>query len=406
VRKNGPPKPPAEAPDEIFLSPRVVDQTAFERYAGVLRQLAADAAAKADALAVAASNAQHTLELVKEAEGRIAGQVAHLADRMDAFDRRMAAAEADLHAAREAGQRAASLQDDLDRRGHQAAEQLAQRLQDIAEAVAARLRGDEDDAAARTRQAREELVAELGAWRSDLEQLPGALNRQVGILREQIDAGINEAETRIERLWTLIRAMSGPDLRVLSTLCDRATALLGRDPGSPSDAPASGSLGDLVARAETVRVEAELADRRLATIRQQAESAREAVGGSVLAAEKRVEALEVKSAQIGRAVATAVARGDETVTRAQVALEQAAVCLARIESTLERLDAPGTATTADGENLAAAIARAVSGELAKAAESARQPSPPSAPPSPRSPPMPSTTVRPARAPKAGSRRVA
>jgi len=225
---------PREAADAVFLSPRVLDQAAFDALAGELRTLVERATEDARTLQTAAAQAHAAHQRLVEAAPSVAARLTALTEVIVGLDARSAQAGAALTRAADVASRAAA-----------AETRLAEVAQQKLAAVEAALAAAETAAAAR-------LEARL---RDAEARLEGALARA----RDEVAT----LERRADQIAARFTALANVDLPAIAALCDRAAALA---------APAG--LPEAAARAERAAQTALAAARDLAAAHDRAEALR------------------------------------------------------------------------------------------------------------------------------------
>lgn len=118
-------RPAAEIAAEVFLSPRVVDQRAFEEFASALRELVDRAAAHAEPLREATDRAERTLTLIRESAARQQSRLDLALKALAALEERSSNVERMLARATELAQL-------VDRFGDQADHLMATKLSEFA----------------------------------------------------------------------------------------------------------------------------------------------------------------------------------------------------------------------------------------------------------------------------------
>jgi len=161
---------------EVFLSPRVVDQRAFDDLAGRLRALLDEASKVEQALADAAGAGKH-------AEARLGAIVQRQAERVGALRGVLGA----LEERREAADQAARRLEERTERAERAEASLELRLAQVEEQIAGAMRAAEETWSARAAGA-EVMTKRLGA-----------LEMRVSIV-ESVSERVHELASRVERL--------------------------------------------------------------------------------------------------------------------------------------------------------------------------------------------------------------
>jgi len=321
--------------DEVFLSPRVLDRTAFERFASTLAELIRRAGAERQALEAAAARSERVGEDIRVFQS----------EHPEAFERTTSLARSLAERASQASamiERASERSADLDRRaatavkslregagGFEASvrtmlETLGRKVEQIERETEARARRAEmrwvDRLSAAERRA-EELEARLEAQQKRIDDLNAESSRDMSTiergLREKIDsirqealgavsvledkAGattqrvssmIDDTEARagraIERIETLERVLMSAGevaskLDALRNLIEKADALTGNT-----------GIESLIDRAHEAGARAEFAQRQYQEIAKQADKARIVLGESIVSSTEIIDRLGEK----------------------------------------------------------------------------------------------------------------
>lgn len=195
----------------VFLSPRVIDRRAYSELAGELRELVEKSAAERNTLIAALDQAGRTAQDFQKRETTQNSNIELAARALKAMDERMARVEGLLARAEEQSR----LFEQLEGRAGGMIESKVQMLE------------------------------------SRLEAVQSAATARTEALEERIRRASRELEQRIEAIRRDAQSIAGPAADALSGLCQRAGAILGREPGASTPA-AGGSLGDVVERAEAL----------------------------------------------------------------------------------------------------------------------------------------------------------
>jgi len=303
----------SEAVDDVFLTPRVIDQSAFTRYSQTLRDLIKEASGSGQDLESSAKSA-HVLVQESRATG------------------------ADLRTKIEAGARLVKLIDQRSTSLSDLAERAASSerlLQSIDETIESRVKerlgemeaGLEhafESFSSKASQAEARLVAAEKAATTHAQRLEillervsagvAGLEQRAGTLLEQAREAERTAQQRMERL--------APMSDAAEALCRRTLAALGVDPDGEGDPDAARGL---LARLDASRDEANTANERFMEIKRQADQARNALGSAIIEAAQRIDALDAKATEAaGRAESglESLSSSEETIRTASERLER------------------------------------------------------------------------------------
>ncbi|MFM9957321.1 MAG: hypothetical protein ACKVZJ_04550 [Phycisphaerales bacterium] len=273
--------PSAETPraGAAFLTPRVVDQRAFEDFAGHLRQLAADADARAAALAEISANAERSIQAAADSARQHRAAVEVLGKLLHALNAR----------AGEVGELVTKFDDRLravqeaERRIESAAERVmdrfearfAARLEEIARGPAAAAVGELIDDAERVKDelgAAARRMAELRASASDAtDHFTGLVARS----RVEASALAERAEKAGESLSKQLRAADDVGTRAFQRITEAADAAAPLESLLGSCARADSSLRERLRDADRVREESAGIAQQLAALLHKADASRE-----------------------------------------------------------------------------------------------------------------------------------
>jgi chromosome segregation ATPase len=251
-----------EVSKEVFLSPRVLDSAAFESFAGTLRELIERASQQGRALESASASAEAT----RSALGELGGAYkVNLEEAAALFDRLRE------HEAR-AGELLAKV------------EGWSSRIERADAELSRLLRDTMAQAEQRAQEHADRLSAHAEAVAADLE-------RRAAEAVARLEAVGGQADKKLDQVHRDVRTMLTPTLRALTGTCNRAAALLGRDPTVPEEAdePTVGSLGDIVQRAEGAKQKASEAADQLHAVKRQAEMARQMLKDAVVTSGEQVD---------------------------------------------------------------------------------------------------------------------
>lgn len=253
-----------ESGDPIFLSPRVVDATAFERFASALRALVGQATEHERTLDAEVSKSEGVLRRLTEAAPAVESRLSAATGALRSLDDRLADVRTALdHDAMRAAR--------LDAAARLRLAEFERTIEECATGAEARLARMVEHAAGRIEAITKDAVeASLDASLRAREEL-GRIRADADLARDSAALHLDTLQERIGKVEERVRAFSGPALRALAELCDRAEAVLGR--GAAGGPPAPGSLAESLARADEARDATDFCTRRLEGVRQEAERA-------------------------------------------------------------------------------------------------------------------------------------
>ena len=330
--------------EDVFISPRVVDQDAFARFAGRLKTLIEESTSSGAELRAAAARANEVYELLRREwseGGPRAASVQSARDAIERIETRLREADDVLDALRERRE-ARELVDDMRR---EAQEQIDHARREATEQV--------------ERMRREAKEHADGARRSAEAQIASAEQR----LAARVDTVLESLERRAEEMRARERSVRAEE----SASSERLRALADECARRAEDAIARiGVRDEDVARAEqrlraaledTEREAGRLVTERLQTLDAQAdERATAATERAIAAASQKI------NDQIAQRADALLSGLDEAAGRAAACMEQAEARLRDIEAALQ--SAEERAGRASAEAVEAALARA--GERADA----------------------------------------
>ncbi|HBS29245.1 MAG TPA: hypothetical protein DEB06_07290, partial [Phycisphaerales bacterium] len=284
----------ADATEEIFLSPRVIDRAAFESYAERLRGLIADVAAEGAALRTAVEEARRTHEALGESGSKNKETL-------------------DLSAKLLRGltQKTATL------------EELLARAQDSAGAASRFEQEAERIIGAKVSLLQERITGALEEFERRLQAQSEARARESGAMLDEFRAAREMIKKQVDQ--NVIGSVTA-----LREACERAEALTGVRANATADAarkaPTPGSLGDLVHRASEAADKARGAADAFARIESSATDSVQRLTESLAGSVEFTDRVIAQRAEIERSLAQAVERGSEAErTLAERAAEAARV---------------------------------------------------------------------------------
>lgn len=228
---------------EVFLTPRVIDQGAFDELSRSLREMVREAAKQNADLRASVAQASRIGNELRCAEQGQQENLALAAAALKRIEERTSAIDSLLEHAR----------------GTTAAAEQFDRL------------------------AEEVIARQLGAFEARIEDALASAAARAGEIEDRIARASSGLEARISETTLHAQGAIGPSVSQLTALCERAEAMIGRLPDSAGgEAPRTpGSLGDVVERGESLRQECQFASRQFDAIRAQADQARTILGESL-----------------------------------------------------------------------------------------------------------------------------
>lgn len=294
-----------DASDPIFLSPRVVDAAAFERFASALRALVGRATEHERTLDAGVGRSEAVLRRLAESAPGVESRLAAASGALSSLDDRLAEVRSvlDDDSARSSA---------LDRATRTALTEFDRTLAERVASAEARLARMVEHASGRIEAAgRDAVEASLDAARRARDEM-GRIRADAEAARDAGALHVQNLEDRIGRVEERVRAFSGPALRALVELCDRAEAALG---GGGAGGPAKpGSLGEALARADEARDATDFCVRRLDSVRQEAERAQSTLGEALNNSAGLIAEFTQRQATLAKATLDALRAGDEART--------------------------------------------------------------------------------------------
>ena len=292
--------------DDVFVSPRVVDERAFEDFAGSLREVIREANSSVQGLRQQTESAQQTLETITESAAAFESRLEKTAALVQQFERRAAEVERTLSdAAGKAGQ-----VEQIESRVRRAVdEQLAglnQRAEQAMALAVAKIEGLTSDLDERIADTRRTIESEVDAPKREIVEIARGARAQVDASRAEIDDAT----------------------RTIAAQIDRAVAVIGRAPERTEGPVSAGSLLDVVTRAEHTQQTATAAMNELAEIKTSAETMRSTLAADADAATSRLG----KAVESAKGIADTADKAVERARTAEQGLDQQAQ---RVKQTLE-----------------------------------------------------------------------
>jgi hypothetical protein len=269
--------------EQVFLSPRVVDERAYEELAGSLRALMKDAAGQSRALVSTTTEVKLLGDQLREATGQLEAKVQTAVRVIPTLDQRVAKAEALLEVTgKELASKVAAMQEAAARAVPVERERIAVQLRAEAAKLYEEVTGEQ------VRLLRERLEQELASGRQQASEQSNAILALIEGAQSELDKSITAFE---ERSWALTKKMEEGFGR-LEALTARIDAACQRAESSLA------ALEGLTARAETAQ----------SALESTVTEAGVHLGAGMSEAERRAEAI---TARANDALAALAARIDE-----------------------------------------------------------------------------------------------
>lgn len=322
----------------VFLSPRVVDQAAFEDYAQRLRSLMDETGSTAD-------DVRASLDEIRALRTETTESLTRQRAVIDAGSKLVRAVEARTSALEKARANAESIIERLDAaatRAEQAGADLDARIDTLIEQRLAKVE--------------EQVDARVRALTADIER---KLERRVAEMTTTL-AQIDEKRAGLEEL---VRDATDNTLSALTDAHERAARLAGWDPedivdGAGVGQPARDSLADLMLRAEAMQRDAKGAIERLSSLRDESRELVEGASGALDTTREELLRLDTERESLEDRVARArdetarLASANQPLIEMQQRSEQTASQLASLLVQTRSLREEGSASE---ERLRAAV---------------------------------------------------
>ncbi|MFI4896229.1 MAG: hypothetical protein ACIARR_00210 [Phycisphaerales bacterium JB059] len=305
--------------EEVFLTPRVIDQSAFTRYSETLKQLIREASGSGETLQ---SNARSAHALVEESNA--AGM--HLRTKIEAgaklvkmFDERIARSEQLLADATKRADEIRELDQNIDARVVERLESLEERIGNVFDAFESKANQTEqrlvtaEQTALRHAQKLEELTTQL-------ESRIGEIEGRATEIIARAERASAEADERAQTLTAGLETRAAELARTgepVERLCRRTLSALGLDPDGHGEGDEQ-AVNALLESSGKAREEATLAMQRLTEIKGQADEARQLLGNSIIEAAERIDSLSQQATQ----ARTQASEGIEMVRSVRPEIEQ------------------------------------------------------------------------------------
>ncbi len=341
--------------DDVFLTPRVIDQNAFEEFSATLRELMAMATEQRRSLREAASEAAETDRSTRDLREEVSTRLKALRALLPEVDRRLEAAEkmvgdevdegAIRQRVREVFERSASEPlAQLRTRTDETVQHANKRVESLLIAMETRLAEAERRAEAAASGSAHRIDEQIRMLESLLTRVQEGvphieqrLAEAAGRAQQQAEAFGSHLEERVAQIRAELAKATGPAVTNLHLLCSRAVEVIGRDPRLASDPDnetpyREGSLGDLIEKAGAIDARAQSAAGEAEALRRQADEVSSALRDAILAAAEGCDRLETVRDRFNKETAEsekAAARLAKSVRTQRTAIES---CLSAIDS--------------------------------------------------------------------------
>ena len=285
--------------EDVFLTPRVIDQSAFTRYSETLKSLIREASGSGEHLQTNARGAHALLEESNAAGVNLRTKIEAGATLVKMFDERISRSEQLLDEAARRTEQIRTLDDNIGSGVSERLEKLEQRLTGIFDSFESKATQTEqrlvvaEQTALRHAQKLEELTEQLETRVNSIEQ------RAVDIFDRAEQAG-TQISDRAETLTAGLEARASELARTgepVERLCRRTLTALGLDPDAMGEGEEQ-AINTLLDTTGEAREQANVAMERLTEVRGQADEARKILGASIIEAADRVDALTTQATEV------------------------------------------------------------------------------------------------------------
>lgn len=341
----------AEVTDQVFITPRVLDQGAFREYTDSLKGLIREAGGRRTELRTDTDEARQLGENLSEAAQRLRERLETTAKLLPALDNRVRRAEAIMAQAADDAQ----LTEQIEKRFADRLEAMEARIAASIEAAEARLEAVEG----RFAELHEQTVADmtqLESLRTELNASGCAAQDDLTRITEQTASFQAVSETLSRQAAEipettkaqLTHAVEAMDLHAEETikrvqavemLSERAVRLLGFDPNEPGDEIAPDSLMMLVQRGDELERTARATASELVALHQMNDQAQDQLESLVDGAHGSVEQLTRQRDELVASMEEALGRLAGAQPKILEELVQVREQLSEIEARHERVEA-------------------------------------------------------------------
>lgn len=243
-------KPSRDILDQVFLSPRVLDKTAFEEFASIMKQLIERAAQDTRSLQSAAAQAELVQKRLAEIAPLIESRLTGAGEAIRSLDTRTAEVRAALGKAAESAVTAQTAKAEIEQLIRDCPAQFEARLAAAAQSGATALEAVKNKIEFTAQELGEAALRAMEGADARLKDVESLSAARIGAMADQAERVILGLEARLNEVSQRITMLAGAGLSGIQNLCDRADAILGRDPANPDATPRAGSLADAISKAE------------------------------------------------------------------------------------------------------------------------------------------------------------
>jgi chromosome segregation ATPase len=306
---------------EVFLTPRVVDETAFGRYSATLKELIREAGGRGEQLRGFQADATAMVTEADRVGSELKRKLEVGAKLLGTIDERAARAEKLLGEAEEAAKAESKI-------GALVERALAQ-LEERARAIEARVKQAERTAGAAASNL-SMVSTELEARLADIESRTAVLVDKAETAGQTLTGALEGVLSNVQAEADQLEGLMAP----LRTGVDRAFTLLGIDPSDPMKEAAG--LAALIDRGEKLTERVETTAGQLASLRQAADEARGEFDRSILRAADQMDRIEARREAISGPLGRTAEELERRVGPLMDRLDRAAAQAREVERAWER----------------------------------------------------------------------
>jgi chromosome segregation ATPase len=341
----------AEVTDQVFITPRVLDQGAFREYTDSLKGLIREAGGRRNELRTDAEDARQLGENLSEAANRLRERLETTAKLLPALDNRVRRAEAIMAQATDDAQLPEQIEKRIGAYFEQMEARIAERIKDaearleVVERRYTELHVEAQTDIAHLESLQTDLSESASSTRADLE----AISRQTASIETVSQALAEQARgipAKIEQQLTgAVEAMDRhaeetiKRVRAIEMLSERAVRLLGFDPDDPGDEIAPDSLMMLVQRGDELERTARAAAAELHALHQTNDQVQARLTETVEGAHGSIEALTHRRDELVSSMEEALAEFARSRPEVLENLVQVREQIAEIEHRREQVEA-------------------------------------------------------------------